>query len=144
MLTNVTTTIAGNLVEDPELRFTPNGAAVVKFRVASTPRYLDKASGEWKDGEATFLTVNQWRGPAENAAESIKKGDRVVVIGHLQQRSYETKEGEKRTVFEIQADEVAVSLNHATAQISKTSRSNPATATTARAGEDPWATEDPH
>jgi single-strand DNA-binding protein len=144
MLTNVTTTIAGNLVEDPELRFTPSGAAVAKFRVASTPRYLDKTTNEWKDGEATFLTVNQWRGPAENVAESIRKGDRVVVIGHLQQRSYETKEGEKRTVFEIQADEVAVSLNHATAKVTKTARSTPATATTAGAGEDPWAAEDPH
>ena len=134
---SATITIIGNAVEDPELRFTPSGAAVATFRIASTPRHLDKTSNTWVDGETTFLTVTQWRGPAENLAETVKRGTRLVVMGRLQQRSYETKEGEKRTVFEVQADEVAVSLTHATATVTKAARSAPATATT---GEDPWAT----
>ncbi len=129
-------TIIGNAVEDPELRFTPSGAAVATFRIASTPRHLDKTANTWTDGETTFLTVTQWRGAAENLAETVRKGMRLCVVGRLQQRSYETKEGEKRTVFEVQADEVAVSLTHATATVAKANRLTPATATT---GEDPWA-----
>ena len=98
-------TLVGNLVDDPELRFTPSGAAVAKFRIASTPRFLDKATNEWKDGESLFLTCNVWRQAAENAAESLQRGMRVIVQGRLKQRSYETKEGEKRTVFEVEVDE---------------------------------------
>ncbi len=137
---SATITIVGNAVEDPELRFTPSGAAVVTFRIASTPRHLDKTSNTWTDGETTFLTITQWRGAAENVAETVKRGMRLVVVGRLQQRTYENKDGEKRTVFEVQADAVAVSLTHATATVSKTTRSAPATAST---GEDPWATDEP-
>jgi len=115
-------TIIGNLVSDPELRFTPSGQAVATFRVASTPRYLDKGSNEWKDGEGLFLSVNVWRQMAENCAESLSKGSRVIVSGRLKQRSYETREGEKRTVYEIEADEVGPSLRNATAKVAKTSR----------------------
>jgi len=103
-------TIVGNLVDDPELRFTPNGAAVAKFRIASTPRYLDKATNEWKDGDSLYLSCNVWRQAAENVAESLTRGMRVIVQGRLKQRSYETKEGEKRTVYEIEVDEVGPSL----------------------------------
>src|ERR671910_3693341 len=99
-------TVVGNLVDDPELRFTSSGAAVAKFRIASTPRFLDKQSGEWKDGDALFLSCNVWRQAAENVAESLTRGSRVIVQGRLRQRSYETREGEKRTVYEIEADEV--------------------------------------
>ena len=98
---DTTITMIGNLVDDPELRFTPSGAAVAKFRVASTPRYLDKATNEWKDGESLFLQCQIWRQAAENVAESLTKGMRVILSGRLKQRSYETKEGEKRTVFEV-------------------------------------------
>src|SRR5438093_13502673 len=115
-------TIAGNLVDDPELRYTPTGQAVAKFRVASTPRFRDNASGEWKDGESLFLTCNVWRQAAENAAESLQRGMRVIVSGRLKQRSYETKEGEKRTVFEVEVDEVGPSLRNATAKITKAQR----------------------
>ena len=115
-------TIVGNLVDDPELRFTPNGQAVAKFRVASTPRYRDQQSGEWKDGESLFLTCNVWRQAAENVAESLQRGMRVIVQGRLRQRSYETREGEKRTVYEIEADEVGPSLKNATAKVNKTQR----------------------
>jgi single-strand DNA-binding protein len=101
-------TIAGNLVDDPELRFTPAGQPVAKFRIASTPRYFDKASNSWKDGDSLFLTVNVWRQVAENVAESMTRGTRAIVTGRLRQRSYETKEGEKRTVYELEADEVGV------------------------------------
>jgi single-strand DNA-binding protein len=103
-------TIAGNLVDDPELRFTPAGQPVAKSRIASTPRYLDKSSNEWKDGDSLFLTCNVWRQAAENVAKTLQRGMRVIVSGRLRQRSYETKEGEKRTVYEVEADEVAVSL----------------------------------
>ena len=103
---DTTITLIGNLVDDPELRFTPSGAAVAKFRVASTPRYLDKATNEWKDGESLFLQCQIWRQAAENVAESLTKGMRVILSGRLKQRSYETKEGEKRTVFEVEVDEV--------------------------------------
>ena len=115
-------TIVGNLVDDPELRFTPNGQAVAKFRIASTPRFLDRQSNEWKDGESLFLTCNVWRQAAENCAESLQRGMRVIVQGRLEQRSYETREGEKRTVYEIEADEVGPSLKNATAKVNKTQR----------------------
>ena len=108
-------TMIGNLVSDPELRFTPSGAAVAKFTVASTPRYLDKTTNEWKDGDSLFLQCQIWRQAAENVAESLTKGMRVIVSGRLKQRSYETKEGEKRTVFEVEVDEVGPSLRNATA-----------------------------
>src|SRR5438105_3550507 len=115
-------TIVGNLTGDPELRFTPSGAAVASFTVASTPRTLDKATNEWKDGEALFLRCSIWRQAAENVAESLQKGMRVVVQGRLQQRSYDTKEGEKRTVIEMQVDEIGPSLKYATAKVNRTSR----------------------
>ena len=118
--TNIT--MIGNLVNDPELRFTPNGAAVAKFTVASTPRYLDKATNEWKDGDSLFLQCQIWRQAAENVAESLTRGMRVIVSGRLKQRSYETKEGEKRTVFEVEVDEVGPSLRNATAKVTKTTR----------------------
>jgi single-strand DNA-binding protein len=115
-------TLVGNLVDDPELRFTPSGAAVAKFRLASTPRYRDNASGEWKDGESLFLTCNVWRQAAENVAESLTKGTRVIVQGRLKSRTYETKEGEKRTVFEVEVDEIGPSLRSASAKVTRTSR----------------------
>jgi single-strand DNA-binding protein len=115
-------TIVGNLVEDPNLRFTPSGQAVATFRIASTPRFLDKQTNEWKDGESLFLTCNVWRQAAENCAESLQRGMRVIVQGRLKQRSYETKEGEKRTVYEVEVDEVGPSLRNATAKVNKTQR----------------------
>lgn len=115
-------TVIGNLTGDPELRFTPSGAAVASFTVASTPRTLDKATNEWKDGEALFLRCSIWRQAAENVAESLQKGMRVIVQGRLQQRSYETKEGEKRTVIEMQVDEIGPSLKYATAKVNRTQR----------------------
>ncbi|MEV0454858.1 single-stranded DNA-binding protein [Catellatospora methionotrophica] len=123
MAGETTITVIGNLVDDPELRFTPSGAAVAKFRLASTPRTLDRASGEWKDGEPLFLSCNMWRQMAENVAESLQKGSRVIVSGRLRQRSYETKEGEKRTVYELEVDEIGPSLRYATAKVQKMSRS---------------------
>ena len=116
-------TIAGNLVDDPELRFTPAGQPVAKFRVASTPRYLDKSTNEWKDGDSLFLTCNVWRQAAENVAESLTRGMRVIVSGRLRQRSYETKEGEKRTVYEVEVDDVGPSLRNASAKVNKVARS---------------------
>jgi single-strand DNA-binding protein len=116
-------TIAGNLVDDPQLRYTPTGQAVANFRVASTPRFRDNASGEWKDGDSLFLSCNVWRQAAENVAESLQRGMRVIVQGRLRQRSYETKEGEKRTVYEIEVDEVGPSLRNASAKVTKSSRS---------------------
>ena len=150
--TNIT--LVGNLVDDPELRFTPSGAAVAKFRVASTPRFLDKTTNEWKDGESLFLTCNVWRQAAENVAESLQRGARVIVQGRLKQRSFETKEGEKRTVIELDVDEVGPSLKYATAKVNKTTRqgaggggfgggggSNGGSfGGGAPAGDDPWAT----
>jgi len=115
-------TIVGNLVEDPNLRFTSSGQAVASFRVASTPRFMDRQTNEWKDGESLFLTCNVWRQAAENVAESLQRGMRVIVQGRLKQRSYETREGEKRTVYEIEADEVGPSLRNATAKVVKTQR----------------------
>src|SRR6201999_4491909 len=115
-------TIAGNLVDDPELRFTASGQPVANFRVASTPRYLDKSTNEWKDGDSLFLTCNVWRQAAENVAESLQRGMRVIVSGRLRQRSYETKEGEKRTVFEVEVDDVGPSLRNASAKVNRASR----------------------
>src|SRR5580693_6701208 len=116
-------TIAGNLVDDPELRFTPAGQPVARFRVASTPRFRDNATGEWKDGDSLFLTCNGWRQAAENVAESLTRGMRVIVSGRLRQRSYETKEGEKRTVYEVEVDDVGPSLRNASAKVNKVARS---------------------
>ncbi|MFF5974993.1 single-stranded DNA-binding protein [Streptomyces sp. NPDC012769] len=113
-------TVVGNLVEDPELRFTPSGAAVAKFRVASTPRTFDRQTNEWKDGESLFLTCSVWRQAAENVAESLQKGMRVVVQGRLKQRSYDDREGVKRTVFELDVEEVGPSLRNATAKVTRT------------------------
>jgi len=116
-------TIAGNLVDDPELRFTPAGQPVARFRVASTPRFRDNSTGEWKDGDSLFLTCNVWRQAAENVAESLTRGTRVIVSGRLRQRSYETKEGEKRTVYEVEVDDVGPSLRNASAKVNKVARS---------------------
>jgi single-strand DNA-binding protein len=116
-------TIVGNLVGDPELRYTQTGQAVATFRVASTPRFRDNATGEWKDGDSLFLSCNVWRQAAENAAESLQRGTRVIVSGRLRQRSYETREGEKRTVYEIEVDDVGPSLRNASAKVTKSSRS---------------------
>ncbi|WP_353649264.1 single-stranded DNA-binding protein [Nakamurella sp. A5-74] len=115
-------TVVGNLTADPELRFTASGAAVANFTVASTPRTLDRTSGEWKDGEALFLRCNIWRQAAENVTESLTRGSRVIVTGRLKQRSFETKEGEKRTVIELEVDEIGPSLRYATAKVNKTAR----------------------
>ncbi len=141
---DTTITLIGNLVDDPELRFTPSGAAVAKFRVASTPRYLDKQTNEWKDGESLFLQCQIWRQAAENVAESLTKGMRVILSGRLKQRSYETKEGEKRTVFEVEVDEVGPSLRNATAKVIKTARANTSSGFSAPVAadsfnEDPWS-----
>ncbi|WP_435110139.1 single-stranded DNA-binding protein [Nocardiopsis synnemataformans] len=122
MAGDTTITLVGNLVDDPELRFTPSGAAVANFRVASTPRTFDRASGEWKDGESMFLTCTVWRQYAENVAESLQRGMRVIVQGRLKQRSYETREGEKRTVFEVDVDEVGPALRSATAKVTKAAK----------------------
>jgi single-strand DNA-binding protein len=121
---DVTITVIGNLTDDPELRFTQNGAAVAKFRVASTPRFLDRQTNEWKDGEPLFLTCNIWRQAAENVAESLQRGARVIVTGRLRQRTYETREGEKRTVMELEVDEIGPSLRYATAKVQKMQRSS--------------------
>lgn len=142
-------TIAGNLVDDPELRYTPTGQAVAKFRIASTPRFMDRDTNEWKDGESLFLSCNVWRQAAENVAESLQRGMRVIVQGRLKQRSYETKEGEKRTVYEVEVDEVGPSLRNASAKITKTTRASTG-GQTAPAGQpgggqrpasDPWAAD---
>jgi single-strand DNA-binding protein len=141
-------TVVGNLVDDPELRFTPSGAAVANFRIASTPRTFDKQANEWKDGEALFLSCSVWRQAAENVAESLQKGMRVVVQGNLRSRQYETREGEKRTVFEIQVDEVGPSLKYATAKVTRTQRSGASSygdgggqaSAGPAGGNDPWAT----
>lgn len=119
---DTTITVVGNLTADPDLRFTPSGAAVANFTVASTPRVYDRQSGEWKDGDALFLRCNIWREAAENVAESLTRGSRVIVTGRLRQRSFETREGEKRTVYEVEVDEIGPSLRYATAKINKVSR----------------------
>jgi single-strand DNA-binding protein len=123
MAGETTITIVGNLTADPELRFTPSGAAVANFTVASTPRTFDRQTNEWKDGEALFLRCNIWREAAENVAESLTRGSRVIVQGRLKQRSFETREGEKRTVVELEVDEIGPSLKYATAKVNKASRS---------------------
>jgi len=115
-------TVVGNLVADPELRFTPSGQPVATFRVASTPRLRDNATGEWKDGDSLFLSCNVWRQAAENVAESLQRGMRVIVTGRLRQRNYETKEGEKRTVYEVEVDDVGPSLRNASAKVNRASR----------------------
>jgi single-strand DNA-binding protein len=138
-------TIVGNLVDDPELRFTPSGAAVANFRIASTPRIYDRQSGEWRDGDTLFLTCSVWRQAAENVAESLQKGMRAIVQGRLKSRQYETREGEKRTVFEIDVDEVGPSLRSATAKVAKTTRSGASGGWQSGGsggsggGNDPWA-----
>jgi single-strand DNA-binding protein len=137
-------TVVGNLVDDPELRFTPSGAAVANFRIASTPRTFDKQSNEWKDGDALFLSCSVWRQAAENVAESLQKGMRVVVQGRLKQRSYETREGEKRTVVELEVEEVGPSLKYATAKVARVQRSGggggySGGGNTGGGGDDPWA-----
>jgi single-strand DNA-binding protein len=143
-------TIAGNLVDDPELRFTPTGQPVARFRVASTPRFRDNATGEWKDGDSLFLTCNVWRQAAENVAESLTRGMRVILSGRLRQRSYETKEGEKRTVYEVEVDDVGPSLRNASAKVNRAARSNGSGNGGGRAGggqggsgdeTDPWAAD---
>jgi single-strand DNA-binding protein len=151
-------TMAGNLVDDPELRFTPAGQPVARFRVASTPRYLDKNTNEWKDGDSLFLTCNVWRQAAENVAESLTRGTRVIVSGRLRQRSYETKEGEKRTVYEVEVDDVGPSLRNASAKVNRVSRNGSggsggsagpggsggrAPGSAGGADADPWASDGP-
>ena len=143
-------TVVGNLTGDPELRFTPSGAAVANFTVASTPRTFDRQSNEWKDGETLFMRCSVWREAAENIAESLQRGNRVLVTGRLKSRSYETKEGEKRTVVELEVDEVGPSLRYATAKVNRTQRSGGGGQGGAWSGggggqgggqaEDPWAT----
>jgi single-strand DNA-binding protein len=117
-------TVVGNLVNDPEMRYTNSGAAVATFRIASTPRTLDRQTGDWKDGEALFLTCSVWREAAENVVQSLSRGARVIVQGRLRQRTYDTKEGEKRTVVELEVDEVGPSLRYATANVQKATRSS--------------------
>ncbi len=132
-------TVVGNLTADPELRFTPSGAAVANFTVASTPRTFDRQTNEWKDQDTLFLNCSVWRQAAENAAESLTRGMRVIVQGRLKARSYETREGEKRTVFEIDVEEVGPSLRSATAKVAKTSRSGGGQGFQSGGGDDPWA-----
>ena len=141
-------TVVGNLVDDPELRFTPSGAAVANFRIASTPRSFNRQTNEWEDGEALFLSCSVWRQAAENVAESLTRGMRVVVQGRLKARSYETREGEKRTVFEIEVEEVGPSLKFATAKVTRATRGGGGGGYSgggqqAGGGEDPWATPAP-
>lgn len=138
-------TVVGNLTNDPELRFTPSGSAVANFTIASTPRTFDRQSNEWKDGETLFLRGSVWREQAENAAESLTKGTRVIVSGNLKSRSYETKEGEKRTVIELEIDEIGPSLRYANAKVNRTQRNNQGNQGQAPQGQgapanDPWAT----
>ena len=139
-------TVVGNLTNDPELRFTPSGAAVASFTVASTPRTLDRNTNEWKDGEALFLRCSIWRQAAENVAESLQKGARVIVQGRLKQRSFETREGEKRTVIELDVDEVGPSLKYATAKVNKAGRSGGGFTGGGGGGapsDDPWGSAPP-
>jgi len=134
-------TIVGNITNDPELRFTPSGAAVANFTIASTPRTFDRQSNEWKDGETLFMRCSVWREAAENVAESLTRGTRVVVTGRLQSRTFDTKEGEKRTVIELQVDEIGPSLRYATAKVQKMSRSSGGGGGFSGGGaSDPWST----
>lgn len=134
-------TITGNLVDDPELRFTPSGQPMARFRIASTPRFYNKQANEWQDGESLFLTCNVWRQAAENVAESLTRGARAIVTGRLRQRSFKTKEDEKRTVYEIEADEVGVSLRNATAKVTKASRSSAGNGGRGQGDADPWVSD---
>ena len=148
MAGETTITVIGNLVDDPDLRFTPSGAAVANFRIASTPRTFDRQTNEWKDGETLWLGCAVWRQAAENVAESLQKGMRVIVQGRLKSRSYETREGEKRTVFEIDVDEVGPSLKSATAKVTKASRSSGSDSSSGGSNyggsnNDPWASPAP-
>ena len=136
MAGETTITVIGNLTNDPELRFTPSGSAVANFTIASTPRTFDRQSNEWKDGETLFLRASVWREAAENVAESLTKGMRVIVTGRLKSRSYETKEGEKRTVIELEVDEIGPSLKTATAKVNRTQRGNQGSQSAPQ--EDPW------
>jgi single-strand DNA-binding protein len=143
MAGDTTITVVGNLTDDPELRFTPTGAAVAKFRVASTPRYLDKQTNEWKDGDPLFMACVVWRQMAENVAESLTRGARVIVTGSLRQRSYETREGEKRTVIELNVEEVAPSLRYATAKVQRMDRRGGGSNTFGAGDQyDPWSSND--
>lgn len=135
-------TMVGNLTNDPELRFTPSGAAVANFTVASTPRTFDRNANEWRDGEALFMRCSAWKDMAENVAESLTKGTRVIVMGRLKSRSYETKEGEKRTVMEIEVDEIGPSLKYASAKVTRAQRGNGAGTGWASAGKPPSAPTD--
>jgi single-strand DNA-binding protein len=144
MAGETTITVVGNLVEDPELRFTPSGAAVAAFRIASTPSRFNKETQKWEDGDSLFLRCSVWRQAAENVAESLQRGMRVIVQGRLKQREWETKEGEKRTSYEIDVDEVGPSLKFATAKVAKTSRgSGGGGFGGAAADNDPWASATP-
>jgi single-strand DNA-binding protein len=138
MAGETTITVIGNLTTDPELRYTPSGAAVANFGVANNPRTFDRQSGEWKDGETLFLRCNIWRQAAENVAESLTKGNRVIVVGRLKQRTFETREGESRTVVEIDVDEIGPSLRWATAEVKKATRSNGGSG--GAQADDPWGT----
>jgi single-strand DNA-binding protein len=150
MAGETTITVVGNLTADPELRYTQNGVAVANFTIASTPRTFDRASGEWKDGEALFLRASVWREFAEHVANSLTKGSRVIASGRLRQRSYETKEGEKRTSIELEVDEIGPSLRYATAAITRVPSNRGAAAAAPAAGDEQWsapaaggATQDP-
>ena len=137
-------TVVGNLTADPELRFTNSGVALATFTIASTPRTYDRASNEWKDGEALFLRASAWREFAEHVASSLTKGSRVIATGRLKQRSYETKEGEKRSTIELEVEEIGPSLRYATAQVTRSqSRGSVAGGQGAPSGEQPWAAETP-
>ena len=133
-------TVVGNLVADPELRFIPSGAAVANFRIASTPRTFNRETNQWEDGEALFLTCNCWRQMAENVAESLTKGMRVIVTGKLKQRSYQTKDGENRTVYEIEVDEVGPSLRYATATVTRADRRSGGPQQGSGGGQSSWGT----
>lgn len=135
-----TITVVGNLTGDAELRFTPSGAAVANFTIASTPRKFDRQANEWKDGETLFMRCSIWREAAENVAESLTRGTRVIAQGFLVQRSYETKEGEKRTVQELEVQEVGPSLRYATAKVNRTQRQGAPQQGQQATGDDPWAT----
>ena len=139
MANDVTICITGNLTGDPELRFTPSGAAVANFTIASTPRTFDKQANEWRDGDPMFLGCSVWRQAAENCAESLTKGMRVIVQGRLKSRSYETREGEKRTVFEIDVEEVGPSLTWATARVTRSGQQQAKPRQQQRPAGDPWA-----
>ena len=141
MAGETTLTVIGNLTADPELRFTPNGAAVANFTIASTPRTFDRKTNDWKDGETLFLRCSVWREAAENVAESLTKGTRVIARGELKPRSYETKEGEKRTVMEFEVEEIGPSLRYATAKPTRANKPAPATATAATTATEPAADE---